>query len=329
MTSPRAWIIAPFSLTVSTYLRRSDRLSGRFDVAGELIDQLLLAAEDLLVAEPPPHFDDEPAAVEVALEVEQVRLDPAFLAAVMGVEADRDRGTMVERGAGVDPVRRDEQRRLDREVRRRVAERAAALVAGDDGAVQLGRPSEQPCGPLIRPGAAAADLVDETPSSTGAARTSYPEPFEQLEVAAALRPKRKSPPATTTPRRKLRGRELLRLEPGESSVNGTTVVSATPSSANSSSRRSRVESSLDEVAPDDARMRLKGQHPDRQARPERGLDDPPVAAWTRRTSRSRPRTASDRAHGSRASACSAGITRCSSASSTLNGPTSSRRSATQ
>ena len=83
LTSPRAWIMAPFSLTAPTYLRRSDRLSRRLDVAGDLVDQLLLAREHLLVAEPLPQLDDEPAAVEVAVEVEQVRLDPPLLAAVV------------------------------------------------------------------------------------------------------------------------------------------------------------------------------------------------------------------------------------------------------
>src|SRR4249919_2153512 len=108
LTSPRAWIIAPFSLTAATYLRRSDRLSRRLDVPGDLVDQALLALEDLLVAKALPELDDEAAAVEVAVEVEQVRLDPALVAPVVRIRADRDRGAMAERGPGVDAVGRDE-----------------------------------------------------------------------------------------------------------------------------------------------------------------------------------------------------------------------------
>ena len=76
-----------------TYLRlpAGPPSSGRFDVAGDLVDQLLLALEHLLVAQPLPQLDDQPPAVEIALEVEQVRLDPPLLAAVVRVRADRDR----------------------------------------------------------------------------------------------------------------------------------------------------------------------------------------------------------------------------------------------
>ena len=53
--------------------------------------------KDLLVAKPLPQLDDEPPTVQVALEVEQVRLDPPLLSAVVRVEADRDRRPMAER----------------------------------------------------------------------------------------------------------------------------------------------------------------------------------------------------------------------------------------
>src|SRR5215207_7066524 len=75
LTKPRAWIMAPFSLTAPPYLPWSDGLLGRLDVARDLVDQLLLAAEDLLVAEPLPELDHEAAPVQVAVEVEQVGLD--------------------------------------------------------------------------------------------------------------------------------------------------------------------------------------------------------------------------------------------------------------
>src|SRR5512134_2853579 len=128
-TSPRAWIIEPFSLTAPTYLRGSHGLSRRLDVPGDLVDQPLLVGEDLLVPQPLPELDHEPAAVEIALEVEQVGLDPPLLAAVVGIRADRDRGPVIQCGPGVDPVGRHEQARLDRQVRGRIAERAAPLVA--------------------------------------------------------------------------------------------------------------------------------------------------------------------------------------------------------
>src|SRR6188508_3127880 len=48
LTRPRAWIMGPFWLTAPTYLGRSDGLSGRFDVARDLLDELRLAVEDLL-----------------------------------------------------------------------------------------------------------------------------------------------------------------------------------------------------------------------------------------------------------------------------------------
>ena len=50
---------------------------------------------------------------------------------------------MPERRAGVDAVLRAGEARLEREVRRRIAERASTLVAGDDDAVELERPPEQ------------------------------------------------------------------------------------------------------------------------------------------------------------------------------------------
>src|SRR5687768_10241282 len=80
LTRPRAWIIEPFSLTGSTYLHRQDGLDGpdsclrRLDVARDLFDQRLLGVEDLLVPKALPQLDDEATAVEVALEVEEMRL---------------------------------------------------------------------------------------------------------------------------------------------------------------------------------------------------------------------------------------------------------------
>ena len=74
-----------------------------------------------------------------------------------------------------------------------------------------------------------------------------------------------------------------------------------------------------------ARVRMEGQSPHRQPGRDRLLDHPPVSEM-------HPVEGADRdrdAHVSSASACSAGMTRSSSASSTLNGPISSRRNVTQ
>ena len=82
---------------------------------------------------------------------------------------------------------------------------------------------------------------------------------------------------------------------------------------------------LDEVSEHDPRVRVERERPDRQTGRERLLDHPPVPEVH---SVERP-DAHRFAHGSSASASSAGITRSSSASSTLNGPTSSRRNVAQ
>ena len=46
--------------------------------------------------------------------------------------------------AGIDPVRGHEQVRIHAQVGGRITERSPAGVAGDDGAVDLGRAAEQP-----------------------------------------------------------------------------------------------------------------------------------------------------------------------------------------
>ena len=70
----------------------ADGATRRLDVRGDRVDQLRLAREGTLVAQPLPELDHEPPAVQVAVEVEQVRLDPQRRAAVVRVDADRDRG---------------------------------------------------------------------------------------------------------------------------------------------------------------------------------------------------------------------------------------------
>src|SRR4029453_13196712 len=78
-TRPRAWMSGcPFWLTGSTLVveSRPPPAPARPDIAGDLLDESRLALEHRLVAEPLPELDDEPSSVQVALEVEQVRLDP-------------------------------------------------------------------------------------------------------------------------------------------------------------------------------------------------------------------------------------------------------------
>ena len=86
-------------MAVTQAVRRPRRL----DVARDLRDQLFLGREHRLVAEPLPELDDEPLAVEVAVEVEQVRLDAPLGAAVVRVRAHRDRRPVLERAARIDP----------------------------------------------------------------------------------------------------------------------------------------------------------------------------------------------------------------------------------
>src|SRR3954447_11361635 len=110
---------------------RALRAPGRLHVPGDLLDELGLAGERPLVADPAPELDDQPPAVEVAFEVEQERLDAPLVAAVVRVRADRDRGAVLAGGARVDAEGGDEQPRLDGQVRGREAERAAPRVARD------------------------------------------------------------------------------------------------------------------------------------------------------------------------------------------------------
>src|SRR5690242_16596298 len=63
------------------------RGAGCFDVLGDLRDELRFRLESPFVPEAQPQLDDEPLAVEVALEVEQVRLDPPLFPAVVRIDA--------------------------------------------------------------------------------------------------------------------------------------------------------------------------------------------------------------------------------------------------
>src|SRR5213592_971047 len=117
-------------MRVETCVLPSDRPlreTCRFDVLGDLTDEILLAVERALVAQPLPELDDQSLAVQVAVEVDQVRLDSPFGAAVMRIDADRDGSAVAARRACVDPVRGNEQVGRDVEIRRRIPECPTAL----------------------------------------------------------------------------------------------------------------------------------------------------------------------------------------------------------
>ena len=125
-----------------------------------------------------------------------------------------------------------------------------------------------------------------------------------------------------------------------SGVNDATSVSATPASASSSSRRSRVVmrstrfpiairgwgSNVITVGVEAASRRaIQGRIDDRDGRRRTCRSRPPAAGA--RAARVRARSSPARAAASRGSASSRASTRSSSASSTENGPISVRRSA--
>src|SRR5262245_55090608 len=103
----------------------------------------MLVLERPLVAQPGPQLDRELSPVEVALEVEEERLDAPLLPAVVRIRPDRDRRTATQRRPGVDPEGGHEKLSRRCEVRRREAEGAAAGVPGNDRPLELGRPAEQ------------------------------------------------------------------------------------------------------------------------------------------------------------------------------------------
>ena len=91
-----------------------------------------------------------------------------LLAAVVRVDADRDGRAMVERGAGVDAEAGHEERGVGCQVRRREAERPAALVARDDRPLDLERAAEGGATPRTSPAATRWRIsVDETPGTSG------------------------------------------------------------------------------------------------------------------------------------------------------------------
>ncbi len=152
------------------------------------------------------------------------------------------------------------------------------------------------------------------------------QPLEQLEVAATLAAKAElSACDHHASVRQLLAGELLRLllcqlerEVEDGRLGHAELVQQLEPALE---RRDR----LDEVAQHHAWVGIEREDPDRKPGAERSLDHLPMTEMD-------PVERPDRdclAHGRSASASSAGITRSSSASSTLNGPTSSRRNVVQ
>ena len=142
-------------------------------------------------------------AVEIPLEVEQVRLDQHRAAGAEGrPHADADRRAAVggprrrRRGPGTRGLVGDD-------VGGRKAERAAALVAGDDLAAQAERRAEQARGGLDLAGQTSArirleETISPSTSTSGTTRVSNRESACSIATSpAASWPKRKFSPTDT------------------------------------------------------------------------------------------------------------------------------------
>ena len=312
------------------------------DVAGDLVDQRLLGLEYRLVAQALPQLDDEPLPVQVALEVEQERLDPPLRAAVLRVRPDRDRRARAGRGARVDPVRGHQQARRRLDVRGREAEARAARVARHDHALHLRRAPEQARGgrdlprvqqlPDVRRGDALHErhrphVEAELPQQVEIART-RPAEAEPRPRHHDLRPDRLEHTRD----------EVLRLPPRHALGELDHEHVLDPGLQQQLDPPLERREQLDLLAEHLPRVRVErdGRRRESVARVERGLEHAPVPAVdaVEGAERDRPRPllelASDPRHRhSRASASSGGTIRSSSASSTENGPTSVRRSVAQ
>src|SRR3954451_7082481 len=83
---------SPTSRSQPSRLGRPRYRAGLLDIAADLRDELGLRRDAPPPTRFPPHREQEPLAVEVAVEVEEVRLDPPLGAAVVRVDADGDGG---------------------------------------------------------------------------------------------------------------------------------------------------------------------------------------------------------------------------------------------
>ena len=225
--------------------RTADRGPGRFDVAPDLGDELGLGGERPLVPKPLPDLDDEPLAVEIALEVEQVGLDPALGTAVVRVRADRD-------GA---PGARARRRRRCRSSGRRDAARARGSPSGSRACRPAGRRRRR-CR-RARTAGRASPPPRRRPRHAGRAGSpttrhparSRPRGSRSRAARAArgrldARPRSGSSPGRHSlradPTQVALG-EYLRLERHQLRREGCDSVASAPASSSSSSRRSSVE----------------------------------------------------------------------------------------
>ena len=136
-----------------------------------------------LVAQPPPELDDEALPVQVAVEVEQERLDPPLVAAVMRVRTDRDRCAL---------DRRQRRRRCRSPGRAGPASTARFAVGKPSVPPRASPPTTMPSTSAGRPSSPAAPAtsppwsscriaVDDTPS------TDRDDPYVEAEPLAAGR----------------------------------------------------------------------------------------------------------------------------------------------
>ena len=247
--------------------------------------------------EPLPELDHEPVAVEVAVPVEQVRLDPPFGAAVVRVDADRDRRAPLADRARVDPelaARACRARRGGSRSGSRACPRAGRRTTTVPS-ISSGRPSS--C-------AARFDLSRRArargSASTRRRRRAAPR-AHRARATAAGRDRPRGCGRSGTPRRRRRPRRRSRPATSRanssgdrsaiSGVNSTTSMSSTPASASSSSRRSSVQSSSTRLPSTRPRMRVEGDHGRPQPRRRPPPDHGPMAQVdaVERADRNRPR----------------------------------------
>ena len=179
---------------------------------GDLVDQRLLALEDLLVAEALPELDDEPLPVQVALEVEQERLDLPLAAAVVRVRPDRDR------------------RRRARAPRRRRCRSAGTSRCASTARFAVGKPSVPP-----------RSSPTTTVPSTSGGRPSMPRPRRprRPRAAAGGSPSTRRPRGTAPPARRSRARGAARDRRGAGARSGTSPPRPRPRHRSRRARRGR------------------------------------------------------------------------------------------
>ena len=235
---------------------RAARRAGRLDVAGDLLHELGLALERALVAQPLPELDAQRAAVEVAVEVEEERLDPPLDAAVVRVDADRERGAVLV-GSSVSssaPRRRRCRTRargssgVDGQVRGR--ESRACRRAGRPGRRALRAPAGGRAAPRRRrrrPRASSSRMrLDETPSTSGTGSDLEPEPPR----AAPRSPRRPAPKRKPSPARTAFAPSGRSTESTNSSgvFVASSGVKSTTSRSSGSSSLEQLDAALDGVS---------------------------------------------------------------------------------